>query len=143
MFFVTVHSSSLVSFPIHSMFPYPLKLDPAEIHPFKKLDMAVTLMKKYLKYLLCLECVMTINKLTSNAISVPPFSTGNCCLLISPATPLTETVEGTRSYVTWKFSVVYYPHVNSRPILTYKIAFFTVLLCCVYNVQVSSIVSLL
>ena len=81
-----------------------------------------------------------VNILTSNAISGPPFSTGNCCLLISPATALTETVEGMRSYITWKFSVVYYPPFNSMPILTYEIAFFTVL-CCVYNkrdVQVSS-----
>ena len=70
--------------------------------------------------------------LTSYAILVPPFSTGHCCLLISPATALTETVEGVRSYVTWKLSVVYYPHVTSMPILTYEIAFLTVL-CCVYN----------
>ena len=78
--------------------------------------------------------------LTSYAILVPPFSTGHCCLLISPATALTETVEGVRSYVTWNFSVVHYPHVNSMPILTYEIAFLTVL-CCVCNnrdVQVSS-----
>ena len=79
-----------------------------------------------------LECVTMINTLTSYAILVPPFSTGNCCLLVSPATALTETVEGVRRRVTWKFSVVYYPHVNFMPMLTYEIAFLTVL-CCVYN----------
>ena len=33
MFFLTVHSSSLVSFPLHSMFPYPLKFDRTVIYP--------------------------------------------------------------------------------------------------------------
>ena len=81
-----------------------------------------------------LECVTIINTLTFYAIYilVPLLSTSNCRLLISPATALTETVEGVRSYVTWKLSVVYYPHVNFMPILTYLIAFLTVL-CCVYN----------
>ena len=68
--------------------------------------------------------MIKLNTLTSYAIYsyiilVPLFSvtrsTGNCCLLISPATPLTEKVVGMRSYVTWKFSVEYYGHISPIP----------------------------
>ena len=84
---------------------------------------------------------MMINILTFYAILVSQFSTGNCCLLISPATPLTEMVVGVRRLVTWKFSVEYFPRAIHIAWLEYEFAFLTVL-CCVDNPDVQEIVRL-
>ena len=80
-----------------------------------------------------------INILTSYAILVPLSSTSNCCLLMSPATPVTETVVGVRRRVTWKFSVEYFQRVLYIPWLKYELAFLTVL-CCVTTRNSSTLV---